>query len=305
MSGCARGCTHYRRHVDPCPVEDHHSGAWRPLDYSDPRRTELADRPDEALPANVQRSRYGTLEEWIACRGCKPRQAAHGVLCEQCHLRLSAALAGQHRGRWFPAEGSVGWAYDWLAADREPRQANAGLDKIMAGKREPPAALALHVHDLRQDIAAALGRWLRDVCNEFDLTGPPWWSYRVENRPDVPESWRAWLPQDQTEVTSAQHYLTSWLHRVESVPELAVPMYADAVDLLVRVAGLAPWRAEPKRLRSIPCPVCERDGLAMFDGDENVTCTLCGEVITRARYDQWTALLSFEREQRAGVSVSA
>jgi hypothetical protein len=287
------------------------------------------------LAARVHVGRYGGLEVRHECRGCLPRPAEYGTLCEQCHIRLTGWLDGATRihaytpelgdkrywdwtslipqpwhptsgafiwhtekiteRRWVPSEASIAWGYDWLAADREPRQAAAGLDKIMSGKRMPPAALNLHVTVLRDDICIALGRWLRWLTEEFNLHGPEWWRHRVTHRRHEASSVRMWRPQNASEVAGAQKYLHGWLDRIEAHSGLATAIYAEAEDLMVRVASLAPWRAEPKRLPDIECPSCERAALCLYAGDENLTCTRCREIVKRATYDRWAYLLEAER----------
>jgi 5-methylcytosine-specific restriction endonuclease McrA len=339
VTACARECRFFRRHLDSCPVEDRKSSAWVSAMVSEDERDMLCNadaRPMvRDLAALVHVGRYGGLEVRHECRGCLPRPAEHGSLCEQCHIRLTGWLDGATRietriprpgdprfweatslrkfrwtpdrgvlewyttsvteRRWVPSEASIAWAYDWLAADREPRQAATGLDKIMQGKKVPPAALNLHATVLRDDICIALGRWLRWLAEEYNLHGPDWWRFRVDRRRYEASSWRSWRPQTQREVTDAQKYLAGWLDRIEGSPDLAAGMYRDAEDLMVRVASLAPWRAEPKRLPDIECPSCDRAALALYSGDEHLTCGRCGEIVKRATYDRWAYLIEAEK----------
>lgn len=203
---------------------------------------------------------------------------------------------GATRGQWWaPAEGSIAWAYDWLAADREPRQTAAGMDKVL-GSKTPPAALALHVYDLRQDLAGFVARWIGATCLEFDLTGPNWWRRRVETArqrrstgADNPADWRANLPQGNREMTAGQRFLLAWLDRIEGA-DYAVDLYDEAHDLMVRVASLAPWRARPRRIPGIPCPECDTCALVIYEGDDCVTCQHCQVIITRERYTIWSVM---------------
>jgi ribosomal protein S27E len=266
VTDCARRCTLFRRHLTACPV------------------------PDGASQITIKEATEEEPAERHTCRGCSPRWARYGALCEPCHLRLEGWLTKT------PETGSIAWAYDWLDEDRIPGGAVAGTDKIKTVKKVPPAALNLMVHDLRQDIAKHLGQWLRAVTSEFDLHGPDWWAQRVENRRDVPESWRAWQPQTSAEVTDAQRYLSTWLDRIEGVAGLAIPIYDEARELISKVKGLAPWEAQPRKLRGVPCPECERAALAIYEGKTVVDCMRCGAVFGRERYDIWSEMIEAERE---------
>jgi hypothetical protein len=229
------------------------------------------------------------------CRGCEPRRAEHGRLCDQCHLRLEAWLGDR--------TGSLSWGYGWIAADLEPGQ-GGGYEKIRRGKQAPPAALATHVYVLRQDICVSLGQWLRHVTGEFNLHGPEWWAYRVEHRSDDESSWRSWLPQTQLEVDSAAKYLVTWLDRIETVPDLAKMIYSEADKLVGRVAGLAPWEPKSRRMKGLECPSCSRESLGLFEGSEHLTCLRCGEIVTRAKYDRWSALIASEKAGEDGMMVA-
>jgi ribosomal protein S27E len=231
------------------------------------------------------------------CRGCEPRRAEHGRLCDQCHIRLEGWLSGDEH------VGSLTWGYGWIAADLEPGQ-SGGYGTIRRGKQAPPAALATHVHVLRQDICKHLGEWLRHTTSEFNLHGPEWWNHRVEHRSDDESSWRSWLPQNQAEVYQAAKYLLTWLDRIEPVPDLVKMMYAEADKLVGRVAGLAPWEAKSRRMKGLECPTCNRESLALFEGSEHLTCLRCGEIVTRAKYDRWSALIESTKAEDDGKLVA-
>lgn len=348
-NACVRGCLVFRRHLRDCPAEDRSQGAWLPVSLhgmSGEETRELFFDADTRILAprwreGVHVSQYGGLETWWPCRGCLPRQATYGALCESCHLRLAGWFAGAahtvvftparfsqqwwaattlvtqpwtpargvlvwetkpvKRREWLPEQASIAWAFDWLAADREPGQVGAGNDKIVQGKKVPPAALNLTVHDLRQELAQTLGQWLGQVCDEFKLQGPAWWRRRLtearRRSADLADmDWRAWVPQTQQEVTSAQAYLHAWLAKVEDVADLAVSIYDTADELMGRVEGVAPWRARPRRLPGIPCPECEAPALAIYEGDDYVTCQRCRVTISRKRYDIWSVAAEHERK---------
>jgi len=297
----------------------------------------------------VRTTSQGQLETYNACNGCLPRDAKHGSLCESCHVRLEQWLHGEVHVRtfipdrkhprywpattlalrkwspsvgvlvwhtlpitersWIPDTGSIAWAYDWLSEDRVPTQMMGAFDKIKTGKKAPPAALNLMIHDLRQDLAQALGRFVSEICNEFGLYGPEWWRHRMDEArrqqearsrdayaPYAETDWRAWLPQTSAEVIDAQRYLLNWLDRIESVPDVAVSIYDTANELIKKVAGVAPWEPKPRRLgREVVCPECERPALAIFEGQTSVTCMRCDAVWGRDKYDLWAEVIRSEK----------
>jgi hypothetical protein len=308
---CTRGCTLFRKHLKTCPVSDGSNGAWVPFEGSEPERSDLLFVLHNAPETkSAQLNARGELEVWHVCNGCLPRDAKHGSLCESCHVRLEQWLHGYIRyGKWTPSTGSIGWAYDWLSEDRVPTQMMGAFDKIKTGKKAPPAALNLMIHDLRQDMAQALAQWLGMVCQQFGLYGPEWWHARVEEAkrreedrsrdayaPYTEMDWRAWLPQSSAEVIDAQRYLSNWLDRIESVPDVAVSIYDTANELIKKVAGVAPWEPKPRRLgREVVCPECERPALAIFEGQTSVTCMRCDAVFGRERYDLWASVIKSEK----------
>ena len=314
---CARGCTLFRKHLKTCPVNDGSAGAWEPYKPYKIEVIAICHTKDCTVRTHghVHETERGELEVWHACNGCLPRDAKHGSLCESCHVRLEQWLHGYHRHKvWTPSTSSIAWAYDWLSEDRVPTQMMGAFDKIKIGKKAPPAALNLMIHDLRQDLAQALAQWLGMVCQQFGLYGPEWWHARVEEAkrreedrsrdayaPMAEVDWRAWLPQSSAEVIDAQRYLSNWLDRIESVPDVAVSIYDTASELIKKVAAVAPWQPQARRLKGVPCPTCEREALVIFEGSSNVECRRCGEIYGRDRYDIWERVLSHERAERMAV----
>jgi hypothetical protein len=283
MTDCARGCCQFRKHKTDCPVNDGSAGAWEPYR---PYRIEViavcrAEGCTVRTHGHMHETKRGELEVWHVCNGCKPRDAKYGSLCETCHVRMQAWLGRAE------TPGSLSWAYDWIAPDLEPGQNAAPSGKISRGKPTPPAALALHVHVLRQDIAAYLSGWLGALCDRFDLHGPDWWAWR-----DEPHQ----IPKNHLEVRYAARYLATWLDKLEQVPEIVTDMYDEAQQLLRRVIALAPWEPKPRRLgREVVCPECERPALAIFEGQTSVTCMRCDAVWGRDKYDLWAEVIRSER----------
>jgi len=272
-------------------------GAWVPvsegklaalLGYPDFSRDWLFNADMHTLDPKagllVHVSKHGDLELWHACNGCAPRKAIHGLLCEQCHLRLVGWLGND--------EGSLAWAWDWIAPDLGPSQSAAMSGKISRGKPAPPAAISVHVLDLQSDITMALGRWLLDLAAQFGLHGPDWWRQRV----DGSTARRAAAPQIYGEVHTAARYLVTWLDRIEGSDSLAGAMYVEAQSLMRRVEAVAPWQPKAQRLKGLACPECEREALVIFTGDEHLTCRRCTALVPRAKYDRWSALLEHEKE---------
>lgn len=276
-------------------MEDRGSGAWVPWEPDEPREPSVAalcnadgrgfgygrDRHGiETFMQQVYVTKRGDLEIWHTCDGCAPRKALHGMLCEQCHLKLAGWLSN--------SVGALSWGYGWIAGDLEPSQNAAPSGKISRGKPTPPAALALHVHVLRQDIAQHLGSWLAMLTELFNLVGPDWWSWREIHRQH---------PHNQVEVDDAAKYLSTWLDRIEGVSEYVTTMYDSADHLMRRVASLAPWEPRKQRMDRLQCPECERESLYLVEGDEHLTCRRCGALVSRAKYDRWAFLISAEKEE--------
>lgn len=242
--------------------------------------------------AGVHVNRYGGIETRLRCSGCQPRDATHGLLCKTCHAQMHGWLAGGH---------TLAWAHDWLAADIQPGQNNAGGDKIRAS-RTPPAALNLTIHDLRQDINAWFARWIGATCIQHNLTGPRWWRTRIDRARrrrsrgiDDAGDWRAQLPRNRHELEDGRQFLAAWLDRIETDAELVLPMYEEAYDLMRRVQQAAPWEARPRNLRGISCPECQREALALYEGCDWVECRRCDAFFERDRYDIWSEIAEAER----------
>ena len=126
------------------------------------------------------------------------------------------------------------------------------------------------------------------ICDRFSLHGPDWWSWRDEGHQ---------IPKNQREVNEAAQYLITWLDRVETVPEMVAEMHDEAQQLMRRVTALAPWEPKRTRLPKLSCPECGRESVTIATGDEHLTCRRCGVLIPRAKYDRWTELVRFERDQ--------
>lgn len=266
MADCVRGCTAYRRHLQSCPVQDHASGAWVASGLDDDQRDELMDG-DRALlgsdpRAGVWIGRYGGLEVWRDCRGCLPREAAHGRLCEHCHGRLVEWLQ------------SVGALYRWLSVNIAPGTA-AGAKQdwqrpaAADGAPAPVRIAVLDVRNLLVDRLLELEDCARDV---FDR--PP--------------------RQGRFSLARAALFLEGWLSRLEDDEDLVAHAFELLEDLFRRARSVAPWEDRPRRITGIICPQCEQATLEVRPGMEDVTCRTCRAVIPKQRYEIWTRILADE-----------
>lgn len=297
MADCVRGCVLHKRHLNTCPVENYQTVAWTPADLEPEQRDQLFDG-DAHLQHVTERSRYevnryGGLDERRLCPGCQPREATNGLVCEQCHIRLA---------QWLGPKNGLSWAYYWLGQNLAPGQTSAARQDWQRGSSSAAsAALAIDVHDLRQEIAEEVARYLARLCTTFNLHGPDWFHGRVaaaqhRGYGDAgEEGWQSWLPQNSVEVSSACRYLATWLDRVAGDADLVTALYEACGQVMRRTATVAPWRGKAKALHGIPCPECEHDALMIDDGDEHVTCRRCNGVITRKRYDIWSEMFLYER----------
>lgn len=202
------------------------------------------------------RNRHGDDCVEKNCDGCLPRRADGGSLCFPCHRRLETILVDM------PA--MTAWLGTHLATEN---RRSARQDWERKGTQEhPPPPINLAVFDLLDLIQASLAGWVEVLVDGSDLVGP-----------------------DRRDIASTSGYLLSHLDRVECCDWVASAW--DELELLVRDAqSLAPWRPELRRVEAIPCPDCHSCALAIFGGEEDVTCLECRTVIPKHRYLIWTRI---------------
>ena len=245
------------------------------------------------------RQHVTACEDREACRGCLPRAAEFGHLCERCHLRLSASLAevpGQHALLMATVAPSSQVAIRPQPThgrpDYTPTESDApryiyvtGTTTSSPQEGEPVRIACL---DTAQGLADLLSEWIEWVCEVHAATGPT----RVQTQAER-EGWSE--PPMRFEIDTAVRWLRGNIGRLESL-EAVGDMMEDLRALMGQAHALAPWREEVKRINGIPCPACHRHTLRQYGGRDTVTCVTewCKEEIPQDRYMIWARMYEEE-----------
>lgn len=252
-----------------------------------------------ARGCTLPRQHTTDCEDRGACRGCLPRAAEHGWLCEKCHLRLSASLAevpGQHslllsttrpssqirvrpqlkhgRPEYHPTE-STAPRYMYVS----------GVHPSSPQEGEPVRIACL---DTAQALTDLLAEWIEWVCEVHDALGPKRTQTQAER-----DGWSE--PPVRFEVGTAVRWLRGNISRLESLEAIG-DMMEDLRMLMGQAHALAPWREQVRRINGIPCPSCHRHTLRQYGGRDTVTCTTtwCEEEIPQDRYLIWARMYEEE-----------
>ena len=203
------------------------------------------------------------------CPGCRPRTAEYGQLCYPCHKRLLDMLATA------PGQASL------LATNKGDTLAHPlrdDHDRRGDSDDGAPTPYNLAVHDALGALRDVLNAWVDMLCQDYRLSGPEGHS--------VAET-ATWL--------TAQH------QRLEACDGIG-DLWTELAEIMAHAHNLAPWREQVSRLHGIPCPACHRCSLAIFGGDEDVTCLSCREMIPPGRYAIWTKMLAAEHQDREATA---
>ena len=261
VSACARGCLSRGRHLAACQ-----DGSFEP--YLHPLAALFdGDRPHKDQAKIWIRGGGDTwwLEHWQDCRGCMPRPATYGVLCEPDHNRMVTWLTG-HRG--------LVWVHGWLGQNVARGGTSAARQDWQrpGGKDGPPLPIRETIHDLRTKLSDRLFEADEQVRDEFD-------------RP---------ARDTRFTVESACAFLHAWLTKIEDVEHLALRIFELFDEVMRDARKSCPWDDRPTPIRGIACPYCELMSLARYPGDENVTCRQCWASIPPERYEIWTRMCAAE-----------
>lgn len=277
---------------------------------------------DTIAPAPCVRgcTRYGRhitdCADRDTCRGCFPRPAEFGQLCESCHLRLAAMIQQAPAQRDLllavvtpSAQPSLtaqtiaripdGWRID----DSHSRvRAHAASTSSAPQEGEP---LRLACLDLAQAIADTLSEWVERIVDETGARGPVQHQSndaRADSRRRVAlvkgerAGYRWTEAPSRFEVHTASRWLIAQLATLENLPGIGDDFEAFAEEMS-RAHAAAPWREESKRLRGIPCPECKRVSLRIFGGEDHVVCTTCKAEISHGRYLIWARMFEDARAE--------
>lgn len=206
------------------------------------------------------------------CRGCQPRQATQGYLCDSCDTYLRQWLDCTSRDEYRP--NSVLWVHWWLGLAQSVRsQRSRWTDRVQSSRDDLPSPLSEAILDCRRlldDRLYIAEERLREVLGQSPESMPPY----------------------RTDTTTA--FLSRHVIQIEDDPDLCRLVWDRLQDSMVTAHRLAPWRAAVERLHGIPCPRCERATLAIYGGDDFATCQTCRSVTASRRFDQWVAMLDHE-----------
>lgn len=194
------------------------------------------------------------------CRGCRPAEAKHGLLCWNCHRRLELMLT------------DAPTVVDWLRAhvargSARPAQNDAELRRSSDDSTIP---LDLAVVDLLDVWEAAVPGWAENLCTDAHLTGP--------TEPDV---------------RGCAKFLLTWLSTAETMP-WAEYLVEELGWLTSDSHAVAPWRPTMRRVHGVPCPRCNACSLVVFGGESEVTCLGCRETVPEHRYGIWVRIAAEE-----------
>ncbi len=214
------------------------------------------------------------------CRGCRPRYATYGLVCESCHAHLvewlspASATFVDVEGRTMPVSGAA-WVRRHLTAEIHAiRSVSARQDWERPAKGDDDTRID-RLLDVRQQLDDALYVAEERAIETFGLT------------------------QRLFDAEEAVGLLRTWLGSIERHPEFVVWLYGEGpskdypegrmlTGAMVSAHMAAPWRPARRRVKGVPCPHCNAAALVIFGGSVDVTCTHCWAQIPRERYDQWT-----------------
>ena len=225
-------------------------------------------------------------EDRETCRGCMPRDAVHGWLCDSCHNDLERWLGGGTDGA------HAVWV--WLGQCLGGIQSTP-TDTDHRGGGDNTEPLRLAIYDTRRMLSDRIfidGERLREVLNmpqpkgRFDIGKEAAWLYARLDRIEADEEFVVWMFGDE----------------VMSVDD---PCGRGLVGVMTRAGIVAPWKAKPLWLPA-PCPECDRRSLFMYGtaadpasrtaGNDSIGCTTrgCGVSITPEWYGVWVKTLAEE-----------
>lgn len=265
-----------------------------------------------------------------ACRGCAPRAATNGNLCDGCHQNLLLVLRDAPRQvaeLWAAVAPSAQWGLTAQPASGRvgPRLSSSTPDYIAAARSSMTAgqveAIRVACVDMVRRLEDSLSCLVEALAADYALHGPrrlstasgdmrerKWhpvspdgtptyrWE-RVITRTDdegVAESGQyVWTdPPARFAVGTACEWLLTELPRLEHQDDIG-DVLEELSGLMTRAHALAPWREPSERMPGIPCPQCHRMALAFFPGAGQVRCQArtCGRVYPWARAAIWTRVL--------------
>lgn len=198
------------------------------------------------------------------CRGCLPRRASKGLLCDTCARRLELMIHDSPTViRWLTGNINDG-GYE---RETEPEQGRVRY----YGARHYPAPIKVQLADLRDLLADRLTLWVDDWCEHKGLMGPERHTPEADSK-----------------------YLLTWLHGICALDWVG-DWWTEMAETMSEAHALAPWRPEVKRLPGVPCPGCSETNLVIYGGETDVACRSCNILMTEERFGLWQDVLKDER----------
>jgi len=158
----------------------------------------------------------------------------------------------------------VAWLRQNLAAGR-------GHQDHVSGTPDTPVPIRLAVVDHINHIDGVLVSWTR---------------LALEEHPQ-----RSHGPQVATTTTCAQ-WLADQLPWIDTTPWVD-ELYREVAEIRRDAHRLVPWQRSITRL-TVPCWRCNVAALAIYGGDDAVTCRHCRSTTPREQYDFWARYLLHE-----------
>lgn len=198
------------------------------------------------------------------CRGCLPRRANHGHLCDTCHRRFELMLH------------DAPTVIRWLGGNMGGHRSSADADTTTwVGDRpelgsDQPLPMSAAMFDVRQLMTDRLALWVDHWCEVKGLQGPG----RHTPETDV-------------------EYLLTWLPGICKLDWIG-DWWEEMAETMSEAHALAPWRPAMRRVPRVPCPGCGETNLAIFGGESDITCLSCKIVMTEERFGLWERVLRMD-----------
>lgn len=266
---CARGCVSRRWHLEGCDWQQHLN-----------RRAKLSASALKLALEAEERDGPPVPE----CRGCRPRYATHGVLCESCDARLVEWLSPADATFVDMADrimsiSGVAWVRRHLSDEVGALRSPAARQDWERSRSSDDDQRIDKLLDVIVQLDGAMSLAVEKAIAEFGLTPR---LYDVDTAAMI---LRTWLPSIERDAQFAV-----WLWGCGPTQEWPEGRMLQGV--MGTAHRVAPWRPARTRVPGIPCPHCDAPALVQFGGSVDVTCTHCWAQIPRERYDIWTRILA-------------
>lgn len=218
---------------------------------------------------SIYRQHSTECEDRDRCRGCLPRRADIGLLCNPCHRRFELMLTD--------APTVVRWLTGNIGAGQGQAMDEIGQGKVKQHRKGEgsPAPLKVAIFDVRQLLLDRLTIWVDHHCEDAGVAGPAEHTVEADS-----EHLLRWLPS-----------IAFW--------DIVGDWWEELAEVYIDAHALAPWRPTARRVPGIPCPECAETNLMIFGGESDVTCASCRTLIREEHFALWERIVKEEREASA------